>query len=445
MRKSLRSVFILPLLALLSTGQSSATIHNVQVGSSGFNPNVYTPNILTCDAGDTVQFNFDFGMHSVESTTIPAGAATFTSPMLTSGIYLVIPVVAGTYNYVCGMHPNMTGSFTVNPGSSAPTTPSVSPIGPVTICSGNAQTLTASSTGATGWQWSNGSGPIPGATNVTYDANASGTYTVTASNANGSSAASVPVQVMVNQTPVISATHSQTNICQMFCDTITMTGATTYSLSINPQGMATVSGNQIFICPDFSTSPSVYLFGIDGTSNGCPATIQETITVNPTANPSFTHTHTGLTYNFTNTSTNTTSGASYSWTFGDGQNGTGPNPSHTYPTGGSYMVTLFVNNGASCFSASVQTIDALGIGNIPGAQNFSFSPNPAGNTLTINPGGLQAQIGLYDYTGKFIMDLTKGFSKSGYTVDIAAVPAGLYMVSIKANGVSAMEKVVIQH
>src|SRR5439155_19340425 len=85
---------------------------------------------------------------------------------------------------------------TVHP---APCTPTITPGGPTTFCTGGSVTLTSSS--ATGNQWFLNGNPIGGATNSTYSATASGTYTVTVTDGNGCSAASAGTSVTVNPNP----------------------------------------------------------------------------------------------------------------------------------------------------------------------------------------------------------------------------------------------------
>lgn len=63
----------------------------------------------------------------------------------------------------------------------------------------------------------------------------------------------------------------------------------------------------------------------------------------PTA--SFTFSCTDLSCTFTDTSTDDSGVTSWSWAFGDGATSTAQNPSHTYAAGGTYTVTLTVDDG----------------------------------------------------------------------------------------------------
>ncbi len=50
-------------------------------------------------------------------------------------------------------------------------------------------------------------------------------------------------------------------------------------------------------------------------------------------------------------------GTTYFWTFGDGDTSTAENPGHTYPTTGTYTVTLVANNVGTCNGTDTATLD----------------------------------------------------------------------------------------
>lgn len=96
-------------MVLCFAASAPATTHIVKFGgSTGF---AYSPISFSAQIGDTVQWNGDFSMHPLSSTTIPSGAATWHAA---SGSAFVYPVkIAGTFNYKCDLHVGMTGSFSV--------------------------------------------------------------------------------------------------------------------------------------------------------------------------------------------------------------------------------------------------------------------------------------------------------------------------------------------
>jgi plastocyanin len=86
-----------------------ATVFVIKFGGSlGTN---YSPSSLAVSVGDTIEWQGSFSFHPLASTTVPAGAASFSNSSGTVFDYVV--VVPGRYDYVCEVHqPAMAGSFT---------------------------------------------------------------------------------------------------------------------------------------------------------------------------------------------------------------------------------------------------------------------------------------------------------------------------------------------
>lgn len=72
--------------------------------------NAFTPASFSANVGDVVVWTLNSGTHTVESVSVPNGAATFNSGTITS-TYSYTITVAGNYAYHCGLHPTMGGSF----------------------------------------------------------------------------------------------------------------------------------------------------------------------------------------------------------------------------------------------------------------------------------------------------------------------------------------------
>lgn len=108
---------ILSMLILPRTCES-ATTHIINFGGVlGF---AFSPSSLTIGLGDTLQWQGDFSIHPLSSTTIPAGAATW---LVTTGtVFNYVVQDAGTYNYQCNIHfiIGMIGSFTTADSLTAP-------------------------------------------------------------------------------------------------------------------------------------------------------------------------------------------------------------------------------------------------------------------------------------------------------------------------------------
>ena len=79
----------------------------------------FDPAIFTVNAGDTIMWMWDnsAGQHTTTSTTIPNGATAWDEVISqNSQMFIYIPSIPGSYDYVCLYHESMgmVGHFTVN-------------------------------------------------------------------------------------------------------------------------------------------------------------------------------------------------------------------------------------------------------------------------------------------------------------------------------------------
>jgi subtilisin family serine protease len=77
----------------------------------------------------------------------------------------------------------------------------------------------------------------------------------------------------------------------------------------------------------------------------------------------------------------------YRWTFGDGTNGSGVNPSHEYLAGGSYRITLIVNDGKVESAPNLTTAAIIGVNDAPVANAGIDKIVFEGETITFNGTG----------------------------------------------------------
>ncbi len=132
-----------------------------------------------------------------------------------------------------------------------PPTATISPVGPVVLCGGGTQLLTATVSGGTK-QWYNGAATVAGQTGNTYTATVTGNYYVVATQ-NGCTDTSNKVNVQITTTsltPIITA--SRTFVCPSGADTLDVGvgyssylwspgGATVHAISITTGGTYTVT------------------------------------------------------------------------------------------------------------------------------------------------------------------------------------------------------------
>ncbi|GGS66628.1 cupredoxin domain-containing protein [Streptomyces violaceus] len=109
------AVLTLLALPLLPTGQASAASYSVTMKGYAF-----SPASLSVPAGSTVTWtNQDTAPHDVKTTS---GPVSIHSPMLDKGqSWSFTFTTAGSYGYVCTVHPNMTAGITVRAAAPATT------------------------------------------------------------------------------------------------------------------------------------------------------------------------------------------------------------------------------------------------------------------------------------------------------------------------------------
>jgi len=263
MKKSLKSSLAVSLLiSLLPLGQAFATKHVITVQNFSFTPSSITDVIV----GDTMRWEWVSGSHTTTSTIIPAGAATWDSPINSANPSFEYKVaVAGTFNYKCTPHAamGMVGSFVASaPVATLSITPSnrnvQSAAGSTTFSVTSNSNWTALSNAT--WCTVNPSGSGNGTVTATYASNLSvtqrlATITVTV--------AGIPSQQVTVTQAGAAATLSVDPANQ---DVSYQSGTTTFNVTSNTTWTAVSGSNWCTATPS-------------GTGNG---TITATYGENPT-------------------------------------------------------------------------------------------------------------------------------------------------------------------
>jgi PKD repeat protein len=235
-------------------------------------------------------------------------------------------------------------SVTVNP---LPVVPTVTPAGPVTICSGQSQTLTISNpcTGCT-FNWSNG------ATGTSSSVNTAGSYTVTSTNSCGTSANSNSVSVTVNPLPVVPTVTptGPVTFCSGQSQTLTISNPCT-GCTFNWSNGATGTSTSVNTTGNY-TATSTNSCGISAASNSVAVTVNP-LPVTPVITPAGPLTICAG-QSQTLTVSNPCTGCSFSWSNGD----TGISINAT--TAANYTVTATSSCGTTSTSNSVSlTVNPL--------------------------------------------------------------------------------------
>ncbi|WP_430403559.1 PKD domain-containing protein [Fluviicola sp.] len=320
---------------------------------------------------------------SATGNTWSTGATTQSITVTTGGSYTVSVLGGGGCT--------STSTATVVTVTPLPATPTITPSGPTSFCSGGSVTLTSSS--ATGNTWSTG------ATTQSITVSSSGTYSLTVS-ASGCTSASASTTVTVNPLPAVPTITAggPTTFCAGGSVTLTSssatgntwsTGATTQSITVTTSGSYTVT-----------------------VSNGsCSATsTATTVTVNPLpAVPTIAAS--GSTTFCTGGSVTLTSSSATGNTWSTGAT----TQSITVTTSGSYTVT--VSNG-SCSSTSAATV-------------VTVNPLPAVPTITASGPTTFCSGGSVTLTSSAATGNT--WSTGATTQSITVTTSGSYTVTV-SNG-----------
>ncbi|TDX02023.1 Ig-like domain-containing protein [Dinghuibacter silviterrae] len=313
-----------------------------------------------------------------------------------------------------------------------PPTPTVSSATTTTFCQGGSVVLTATSTGATSFQWYLNGTAITGATANNYTATTGGNYTVTATNASGTSTASASTTVTVNPNPVTPTVTagSSTTFCSGGSVSLTAnaSGATGYQWSMN--GAAISGATASSYNANAAGSYTVQVTNSQGCASAASATTTVTILAAPAAptiTASGTTTFCGagsviLTANATGAST-------YQW-YLNGTAITGAT-ANNYTASAAGKYTVVVANASGCSSPA------------SAATTVTINPNPAAPTITAGgattfcAGGsvvLTANAaGATSYQWYLNGSAISGGTSSTYT----ASASGSYTVSIVGSGACA--------
>jgi hypothetical protein len=289
----------------------------------------------------------------------PIGGATNPDYIATAeGNYSVTVTASG-----CTSAASSATTVTVNP---IPTTPTITAGGPTAFCAGNSVTLTSSS--ASGNQWYLNGNPIGGATNQAYLATAAGDYSNVATTSGCASALSAATTVTVNPIPPTP--------------TITLSGPTTFCNGNNVTLMSSsATGNQWYLNgnPIVGATNQDYIatavgnYSVTVTDSGCISTASSatTVTVNPIpATPTITPD--GPTTFCTGSSVTlmSSSASGNQWYLDGNPIGGATNQAYIITAAGGYTVT---DRASECISAASS------------ATTVTVNPIPA--TPTITPDG----------------------------------------------------------
>ena len=338
--------------------------------------------------------------------------------------------LAGNYslmvNYASGCQ-GTSAALTVTLGP--PPVPTITPTGPLSLCSGGSVTMTVSA--AASYQWKLNGTAIGGALSQSYTATAPGSYTVTVVYPNGCTATSAATFVSGSSiiTPIIVANGSTTICAGASIELIASgTGSFAWNLNGNPILPAVNSPNLI------ATAAGDYTVTVSNAA-GCSATSNPTtITVVSLAAPTITASGSSTICAGANLTLSTTASGPYQWKLNGAPISGGNSSSITVNASGVYSLT--VNNASGCSANS----NNLTVTVVP-LPTVSISAN--GSTVICQ--GSSVQLGAIASPGCTYQWKRNGIPQSnGQAATFMANNTGSYTVTVtNATGCQTTSNVLV--
>ncbi len=383
--------------ASITVSPSATTTYTVTATNSG----------CTGTADVTVTVNSTMATASAIPATICPGLTSVLSAV-GGGTYVwstgqsgasisVTPAVTTTYlvtvtNNGCTDIAQVTVNVENNLSATASASPNV-------VCQGQSSLLSA--TGGGTYAWSNGMSSA----SISVTPPATTTYTVTVTN-NGCTG-TADVTVVVNPQPFPTATASPAAICSGQASTLNASGGGTYIWSSGQSGASVVV-----------TPPVTTIYTVTVTNNGCTATADVTVVVNPLPQPSITASPTTICEGQSTTLT-ATGGGVYNWS--NGQSGAIIVVS---PGATSLFSVTATNNGCTGTTDVLVTVNAT---------TASATANPS----TICPG----LTSVLTATGGGAYLWSTG--QSGATISVTPTATTTYTVTVTNNGCTDVASVTV--
>jgi serine protease len=307
------------------------------------------------------------------------------------------------------------------------------------VCYGAVASITATGAGAYKW-YREFTGGEPVSTNATIITNnLFKDTTLYVSNAsNPYESVRTPAVIKVKANPAVTASGF-TNLCDGQSIILSATEADEYQWST---GAATRT-IEIDAAGDYSVTVRDLALACESTSE----TI--TVTVNPSPTAAFSASSSGLSHTPINFSDESTDAASWLWQFGNGATSTLQNPTYQYTDGGDYTVTLTVTSANGCQNSISKPIDIITTLERELESGLSIYPNPLGHqVLTLEVQHVSfthSRVEMLTPQGQqfYTADIDTSSGRLFHQIDLALVPAGMYLISIQGgNGEKVIRKII---
>ncbi len=240
--------------------------------------------------------------------------------------------------------------------------------------------------------------------------------------------------------------------------------AVNYTLYLNGTPTSTVvTGTGSAISFGNQLTAGTYTVVANNPTTTCSMNMNASVVINvdpqapetPATPDGITNVHTGSTPTTDYITTGGTYATTYAWTLTPANAGTisGTGSTGTATWDNSFIGTAHVSVqgvntcGGGSFSTElvIEVDNTVGISEKIAAKYISIFPNPAKDELNFISGKkVKADIRLYNTLGKLVATINGQDLSSGYKMNIASIVPGIYFVSIDADGVHEIQKVVVE-
>ncbi len=315
--------------------------------------------------------------------------------------------------------------------------------------SGSVYSFTNNSVGGTTFEWDFGDGIMSNEMNPTHSYAMSGSYTVQLISTNTCGSDTTSILLAVQAAPVAGFSADTTFGCAPFEVQFTdqSANATAWSWDFMDGTPSTSTDQNPTVTYD---TPGTYPVSLT-VSNGVGMdniTVNSFIVVEPEPVAEFFFNVDTTHVEFLNNSTGGTN-ATYLWDFGDGTTSMEVSPTHDYPDGGTYVVTLTVTNdcGTTTFENTIlTTVDVFDVSFL---DEFLLFPNPNDGQFTVILRGQpkdEIRLNLINIIGQYIHKETVDFTSGEFTkvMNFSHLPVGTYIVELQSEAEVTYKKVVIE-
>ena len=297
------------------------------------------------------------------------------------------------------------------------------------LCTGSFATIIGN--GAASYLW----GPSAGLSDTSGDTiiatpTITTTYTVTGTTSGCVSPTDTFV-VAVDTMPVINIDPPSAGFCQGANTTFIASGAPSYTWS-PATGLSATTGDTVVANPSVNTT-----YTVTGINIGC-ASIPDTITVTVAQAPN----KPTITISPTGDSLISSAGSYNQWYF-NGKALADSTRKVLVIKGhqkGWYEVTVTnPANGCGATSDSTTSIDQVSINN----NRLSIYPNPASGTIIITSAINIEQVKITNVLGQTVFLSSVKYAEEKTTVDVSALPEGMYFVTVNSGNESTTRKLIL--